>query len=151
MSVTYKLNSFSLPPNLKEISTHLLHKCFNIGEIKIHNNIEEIKNYALAETGIININIPDNVKMLGECVFLKCNSLTNIKLPNNLVKLNMALFYSCNNLKYIHIPSSINKIEEYVFYNCGIETISLPNKFKNYEKILFQKCINYHRLKINYF
>ena len=51
--------------------------------------------------------IREGVKVIGDCAFMLCNSLTSINIPNSVTNIGNDAFYICKSLTKIIIPSSV--------------------------------------------
>ena len=57
--------------------------------------------------------IPEGVKEIGVCAFLKCTQLETINIPEGIEKIGGSAFEDCNSLKSILIPASVETIGLY--------------------------------------
>lgn len=51
--------------------------------------------------------IREGVKVIGDCAFMLCNSLTSINIPNSVTNIGNCVFMGCDSLTKIIIPSSV--------------------------------------------
>lgn len=65
--------------------------------------------------GITHVDIPINIKVIGEEAFRGCASLKKVIIPEGVKALSRSAFRECNSLAYISILKSVNIIENYVF------------------------------------
>ena len=124
-------------------------------ELTLPSGITEIYQYAFAESGLTDINIPDSVTVIGDNAFYKCSGLTDITITDSVKGLgesafeecdnltsvtfgaNSALtiigssaFEECDNLTTITIPDSVTRIESYAFYNSGLTSVNFGKNSK---------------------
>lgn len=74
-------------------------------------------------SGMVEIQIPDNVKIIEEYAFVNCTSLKKVVLPEGLKIINSYIFNGCTSLECVDIPGSVVEIKKYAFSDCPIEKI----------------------------
>ncbi len=106
--------------------------------------------------------LPETVKEIGACAFVKCVALKEVVLPSSLEHIRYQAFFGCTSLKSIHIKSDCLDGTSYnAFAGCGIESavlenvttvpyecfagcklksITLPSSVKNIENSAFSGC-----------
>lgn len=113
---------------------------------------------------LINIEIADNVVVIGERAFCKCKKLKKVILPDNLTTIKNGAFSGCENieemilpdtlkvighrafadckrLKRLVIPEGCEKIDWGAFAGCeNLEEVVLPNSLKKLSPQLFLNC-----------
>lgn len=128
--------------------------CRNLKEVRLASTVEEIGEYAFAQSGLETINLQDasNLKIIGKLVFHQCYSLTEITLPSTveefgdniflrsgltkvnlpegLTKLGISMFRGCEDLTTITLPSSIKEIGSTAFSESGLTSIKMPETSK---------------------
>lgn len=65
------------------------------------------------------IDIPNNVKHIGNFVFVGFEKLTSITIPDSVISIGAWAFKDCTNLTSIAIPDSVTSIRNGAFYNTG--------------------------------
>ena len=74
------------------------------------------------------IDIPENIKRIGEAAFAGCSNLEYVTLHEGLEKIEENAFTGCSKLKEITLPSTIKYLEE----NClGKATVYMPSNLTN--------------------
>ena len=118
--------------------------------MKLPESNEEIESNAFLNcTNLKNINIPLNIKFLGDSVFSNCHSLVDIEIPN-IQKLSAYLF-SNTSITVIRIKSKVIEIGNYAFLNCCKATEIIFAESSNHIKIsehAFEKCSSLKSLNI---
>ena len=118
------------------------------------------------------IDIPSDVKKIGNYVFYKCSALTDVNILGDGTEIGVSAFCSCWNLKSINIPdgtkiidnsafkycsslnsiilpSSLEALSPHMFYGCtSLETINLPKDIENIPAYAFYDCENLKELSI---
>ena len=116
----------------------------NITFIEIPNNIKSIGDLAFSAcTRLESITIPDNVTYIGRWAFSDCNSLTSIELPDNLTDIGDSAFFNCMGFTSVTIPDKVTTIDSWAFCNCqNLTSITIPSSLKNIGGCVFGKCKN---------
>ena len=88
------------------------------------------------------INIPNGVKYIGACAFMKCKDLTEIVLPESVVTIGNEAFSGCVNLiGSINIPDGVKRIGAGAFMDCtGITEIRIPESVTEIGENAFGGC-----------
>lgn len=80
-----KLESVTVPENVREIGDNAFHSCTNLIDVKLPSTLRKIGNYAFTSIPYIeSITLPEGLEEIGSAAFSICNSLTNIFLPSTL-------------------------------------------------------------------
>lgn len=72
---SYSLMRVYLPASLKKIGAECFYNCRALTRIDLPEALEEIGEYAFAETGLTEISVPDNVLTIGDMAFSACPQL----------------------------------------------------------------------------
>lgn len=100
----------------------------------INENTKIICESAFSQNDIVSIEIPSNVKSIGDSAFFLCDELTNIKLSSGLINIEDKAFRCCYKLTSIEIPSSVTKIEGNILLDCqNLTSIIVDSKNKVYD------------------
>lgn len=112
-----------------------------VEEVIFSNRVEQIGKNAFAGTRLTSLDIPDNVKTIGDGAFNRCGSLQSVRLPNQLTKISATLFWGCLSLKTIDIPKSVQKIGVQSFFGCAeLSSIKIPDGVTDIEHGTFDGC-----------
>lgn len=65
------------------------------------------------------VTIPDDVKIICELSFYKCDTITSVIIPDSVATIRSNAFYKCPNLVHAEIPPSVKKIGKNAFRECG--------------------------------
>ena len=135
-----------------------------IADLKIPDEITEIKQYAfLGATNIKSVDL-NNAVSIGECAFSRaglggelfmpetllaignsafygCSGLTNVAIGNNVTFIGNSAFYDCSGLTNIAIPNGVTSIGNATFSNCsGLVNITIPNSVATIGEDAFSGC-----------
>lgn len=101
-----------------------------IGYILFNEPVKEINSNIFTypyRSNVIDITLPQSLKVLGEKALYECSGLKTITLPNSLTTIGKEAFDSCSGLTEVNMPDSLTKIGERAFYGCsGITQIAIP-------------------------
>ncbi|KAK8843171.1 hypothetical protein M9Y10_025368 [Tritrichomonas musculus] len=171
------IEEFSIPSNIKVISSFAFHFCTNLTKVEIDPNskLQIIGPDSFQGSGIRKIIIPPQVSKICEYAFTGCFSLIYIEIPPNsnlqtigqlafahtniesiiippkVSKICRYAFYKCENLKKIGISpnSNLQTIEEYAFRNSKIDSIFIPQKVSKIWGNTFSSCKNLKKVEFS--
>lgn len=124
-----KLSSIKLPTSINGIYSSF-NKAYNLsGTIDIPEGVTFLGEYAFAESGIEQINLPStladgpdkhsyNKSALGAYAFAGCGSLKAITFPAGVTLLKTCAFMNCTSLTEIRIPTTLAEIGSNAFNGC---------------------------------
>ena len=102
---------------------------------------ETIPNNIFNNSNVVEVTLPDTIKMLGEKTFASCARLKKIKLPSKLESIPAETFYYCESLENITIPDTVKKIEDSAFRGCSsLKSVTIPDAVKEIESLAFEDC-----------
>ena len=102
---------------------------------------ETIPNNIFNNSNVVEVTLPDTIKMLGEKTFASCARLKKIKLPSKLESIPAETFYYCESLENITIPDTVKKIEDSAFRGCSsLKSVTIPDAVKEIENLAFEDC-----------
>ena len=107
-------------------------------DINVHvpDGITEIGMRAFDKTTILNISIPNTVKIIGECSLWGQKKLKTVTLPESVISIKKQAFYDCDGLETIDIPSSVKSIGSIAFNRCKkLKSINVSPKNEYYYSI----------------
>lgn len=127
-------------PKIKEIviPSHIIkirENCFNCGieeEERIYGND--------SSEGIINIFIPNTVKVICPRAFFNC-SITSINIPSSITFIPESCFAKCIRLESIHLHDTIEFFDDNAFSKCSkLKSITLPSSVTLLGNNCFKEC-----------
>ena len=143
------LTTVTFCDSLETISEEAFSYCFNLKDLILPENLYFIGKSAFIETGIIRVDISENVSDIGDCAFSGCESLVSIEVAdgNNdyssvdgaLYNKNQTRFLCCPaGKRSIELADSVVQIAEGAFlYAEKINTITLPESVSRIEDEAF--------------
>lgn len=118
----------TLPDTLKEIPAGSFKACKGIKKLVFGKNITSIGNEAFAYSNIENVQMNDNVTVLGEYAFYYCTKLANVDLSKSLTKIDgYETFKYTDALKHIDLKNVTELTGWYTFQQSGLEDVDLSN------------------------
>ena len=106
----------------------------------VPTSVTAIGEYSFNGSGIVAINIPDNVKEIEGYAFMSCEALSSVRLPSELTELSTAVFYGCTSLKTLEIPETVTRIGDLAFQDGGLESIVIPSN--NLQSVTFGQSVS---------
>ncbi|MDO4339812.1 MAG: leucine-rich repeat domain-containing protein [Eubacteriales bacterium] len=120
------LDSYEVRTEIDGIPVKIVENMEAIGKLILHNNIEYIDHMAFAETGLMEINIPDSVRFIGKEPFVRSH-LKKVTIGNGMPILKGNIFSMCSYLEEVIIKEGVKEIREWVFsYDNNIKRITIP-------------------------
>lgn len=113
----------------------------NISSVNVGNNVTLIGDNAFQKCeNLTSITIPDNVTYVGSCAFYYCTKLASVSLSNSLELIDACSFEGCTNLTSITIPDNVKTIGEYAFQNSGLTSVIIPDNTTSIKEHAFTGC-----------
>lgn len=114
------LETLTFPNKLYDVFAYAFSGCKNLKSVLLNDDIKNIGDFAFAQCGVKNIDIPQNADMVGEYAFANCVQLEKV----NILAENLT-------------------IKEGAFANClSIEKVTFLNPLKYIGRRVFMKCIS---------
>lgn len=131
----WRLKEIVIPDQVKRIG-----KCafsmlgVSMGEpslvsVKIGSGVEEIAEEAFCDCAYLpGIELPANVKTIGDRAFERCYNLQSLTLSDGLEQVGIGAFRDCQSLPAVVIPRSLQHISDEMFANCiSLASVTLHN------------------------
>ena len=101
----------------------------SLGRLVIPRSVTLIGDEAFAGSGLVSINIPDNVTTIGARAFYNCTELRAVNFGENieLLTIQEETFKGCTELTRIEIPQSVISIGDYAFESTGLTSVEIPD------------------------
>ncbi len=103
---------FSFPEKITKIDSYAFSNTLLSGALVIPNDVIEIGNSAFSGTNISSLELPHNLRNIGESAFSSCTSMAGtLSLPESLESLGSSAFMYCSSLSgNLMIPSNLKEI-----------------------------------------
>lgn len=104
--------------------------------------LKNISSRAFYKSSITSINFPETIEEIGDYAFAETESLTgNIIIPNNVTTIGNNAFQNSYFNGTLHIGESVQSIGEYAFGGCkGVGDIIIPDNVVTLGKYAFSEC-----------
>ncbi len=110
------LHTVTLPPKLWQIGRKCFEECKALKQIQLPEMLAELGAAAFADSGLVEIDIPEQVYELSQGVFSFCMDLKTVNiLGENLQKVDRDAFRQCEALKTLHLPASVTSFQMSAF------------------------------------
>ena len=147
----FTIDGIYIPEDISTIGRNLyLYKSSNIKQINIPNNIIIIGSGAFwGCSNLTSLTIPNSITSIGSDAFHGCSSLTSLTIPNSITSIGGSAFYGCNNLTSLTIPNSVTSIGGSAFHGCSsLTSLTIPNSITSIGGSAFYGCNNLTSLTI---
>ena len=142
-----RLASIEIPSSVTYIGSSVFDGCANLvyticENAKYLGNAENpyVVLMDVMDTSIATFSIPANTKIIYNA-FWGCTKLTSVEIPSNVKGIGQLAFYDCTGLTSIEIPSSVTSIGYMAFENCtGLTHIEIPNSVTSIGDRAFSGC-----------
>lgn len=121
-----------IPEGITDIADFAFYKCNQINEIFFPKTLTQIDTCAFYQTGVTEINLPENLVTLNRQAFSCCDNLTSVVIPEKVETLGDQVFASCANLKTVSIPASVQSIGDGIISGTAIENITVADNSNYY-------------------
>lgn len=147
------LTSLVIPEGVETIGYAAFYHCDDLSSVTIPDSVRKIRGNAFAKTPWIQeqtdpyviagdgillaysgkdsvVNIPDNVKQIGEEVFKGRMGITAVNIPDSVTAIGEAAFSGCKNLKTVNGGRNIESIGDRAFFECPLSQVVIPASVK---------------------
>eukprot|EP00980_Cylindrotheca_fusiformis_P012515 scaffold3074_cov108-Cylindrotheca_fusiformis.AAC.2 len=91
--------------------------------------------------GLISIELPEGLELIGPELCSNCRSLTTVKIPSSVIKIGDNAFYRCKSLTSVDLPHGLLGIGDRSFEQCvSIETLPIPSTVTAIGNFAFCDC-----------
>ena len=135
----------------------------SFNELRYFSSLQEIPAYMFFDQPTMDeVNLPDNVKSIGDNAFGHGQSLSTIQIPkgvtfidqfafqvtkiteavipSGVTTISMGLFSGCSNLENVYIPNTVESIDMYAFRGSGLTNIAFPKGVKTIGMMAVSYC-----------
>ncbi len=89
------------------------------------------------------VNIPDNVRIIGNSAFKECEKLEEVNFSSNVISLRDEAFRGCKSIKNVHLPENIQYVGESNFRDCiSMQSLIIENGNIEIGERTFENCRN---------
>ena len=155
------IDRITIPAGVTLIDKKAFRGCRSLKTVDWPSDLERIGESAFYGSGLVDVALPDTVKVIGSSAFafcedLKsfrtsaiqeriagnffdhCTALETVVLNEGLKEIGSNAFDSCTSLQTIFLPDSIETIDDSAFLRCtGLTSVKLPKNLKTLENLVF--------------
>ena len=103
---------------------------------------------AYRDLPIVEVDMPNTIKYIGEGAFSGCSKLKKIEFPYGLERIDDDAFSGCTSLEHIILPDTLLYLGLSCFSNTSVKEVKIPKQIKHLPKC-FSNCQNLKRVIIN--
>ncbi|MEG2278183.1 MAG: leucine-rich repeat domain-containing protein, partial [Odoribacter sp.] len=135
------LKSITIPQTVTSIGVEVFSSNSNLETAIINANVTSLTATFLKCTNLKNVTFPSTLTTIGHITFSECSSLEEIELPINIKEIGEKAFFSCRKLREVITRPSLEKLGEAAFVSCeSLLGFSIPDKVTIIPKDLFAHC-----------
>ena len=120
------LKSVSLPEGLNRLPANTFYGCSALSSVTIPANVNSIGEYALYNSGITTLSVPDKVVTIENDAFAECAALVSVEFHCAALDLPIRAFRNCTALTTITLPAVVENIGAYAFDGCALTELTIP-------------------------
>ena len=99
------------------------------GATTLPDNFASNNNYAMPNTVLKKVILPEGITNIGETAFYNCHSLKSITIPGSVTTIADGTFKDCSSLATVTLPENLESIGNYAFNYCkSLKSINIPDK-----------------------
>lgn len=151
------IKRLSISPGIKTIKANAFAGCLGLTDAIIGEGTIEIETRAFQGcSNLKTITLPTSLRILGKKVgysegyVFSGSGISEINLPNDIRIIETGTFAKCLNLERVYLPDNLNKIGEMAFFKCmKLKEISMPSTLKNIDASAFEDCAQLLKVNLN--
>jgi hypothetical protein len=120
------LKSINLPEGLVAIYDNAFADTMSLESITFPSTLQVIRN-CFNSSGLKNIVIPGNVKIIENSTFQNCKNLVSVTFEEGVTTVGNSAFYNCSSLTTVILPTTLKTIGEAAFNYCALNEVDLSN------------------------
>ncbi|MGN1007926.1 MAG: leucine-rich repeat protein [Butyricicoccus sp.] len=112
-----------------------------LGGVPVVSIDHDAMNRMFQSPKIVNVTLPDTVRVIGERAFHGCKNLRSIKMPASVEEIGLMAFEGCESLTSIRLPDSVKTIGVQIFRDCSsLSDVRLPSQLEEIPANAFSGC-----------
>ena len=127
-----KLTTATVPAAFGTVPAYLFAGCTDLTSVVLEDGLTAIGDYAFFMSGLATINIPASVQIIGNAVFMDCDSINNVVIPKTVLGMGNYVFAYCDALSNFEFEqyesnAKTQTVGTHFFFNSkGITKVVLP-------------------------
>jgi hypothetical protein len=154
----WEMTTITIPGNVKSVGSNIFGGCRKLCSIVVdsNNRYYDSRNNcnAIIETTTATLvaicsttQIPDSVKVIGDCGFSWFLDSTSFVIPDNIIEIGDSAFESCKELSSVVFPNSLKHIGRNAFKSCdNLSTVVFQESIISIGEEAFWFCRNLKRV-----
>ena len=164
-----QMHSIYIPDSVTIVEVAAFIACSSLESVRFSTNTKVIDMYAFCGSGIIELNLPNDVETIDEFAFSQCYSLKKVSIGTGLKNAGWGMFAETTsieevyiasdvpvgifgrqvNLKKVTVAEGVSSIGDSAFQQCyALESVTLPNSLKHIGKLAFSDCDSLTQISI---
>jgi hypothetical protein len=113
-----------------------------VTRVRIHHSVEHIPDDAFMYCfDLVEVELHDGLRTIGQCAFLSCRSLLRIIIPSSVISIGNDAFFNCTALVEVKLYEGLRRIGAYAFWHCiSLLRINIPSSVISIGNEAFLKC-----------
>ena len=129
--------------NVKKIDGMAFSGCGKLKDVSSLSSVQELVSCCFSSVGLLRYEMPNNVHMCDNNVFIGCSSLKEVVYSKNLDYVGRGMFNGCLNLERCILNNNITTIKSDAFNDCtSLKQIYLPNSVTKIDVTSFETTTN---------
>ena len=133
-----------IPDKIAKMGAGAFSNCSNLRTVTFegHSSLTSVPKETFREcSSLERIDIPDNVKSIGDSAFYLCSNLAKVNIPNSVQSFGSSVFSGCSKLTSINIPYGVTAIPSHMLVECSsLTNIDVPDTVTSVGVSAFRKC-----------
>ena len=139
-----------VPAGIKLAHIHELTEVLYIAGMDPLRYMEKVPEVFLFDSTQSSIDVPDNVRVIGDFAFMAAKYLKNVHIGNGVTAIGDGAFKECSSLPEITIPEGVKKLGMSLFDGCKVlEKIQLGGQLQYLPEYMFRGCESLRKIKFN--
>lgn len=135
------LKQAALPEGMERLEKELFFMCVMLERVELPAVLAEIGEKAFSGCGLLEIQLPKNLKIIERGAFEQCVELKRMILPKALKTIGTEAFSGCVKLRHIMLPAGISVVMENTFKDCkGLKSVLFRNPHCEKKQGAFWGC-----------
>lgn len=115
--------------------------CISLQSVTFGSGLLEIGQDCFAGCGLLEVNIPDNIQIIGNAAFLNCRSNKKVTTGDGVTSIGWRAFENNTALQEITIGKNVLSIGDIAFRNCdSLASVTIPTNVTSIGNALFFSC-----------
>lgn len=140
------LSNIALPVVAKKIEMNCFDGATKLESLDI-SKIEELDEYAFANSGIKNITLPNSIQSIPDYLFYN-SKLENIVISSNIKTIGSYAFEDCYELSSVTFNEGLEEIKNEAFKNTKLSSITLPNSLTTLGEKAFSSIVSLTQIEL---